>query len=167
MEIPTIIDIGSYQFKNYQLLDDNEQKIALGFRNKNREWMINKKIIKIEEHKNWINSLGHDASTIYYLVFKKNIPFMSVDFHDIDFIKKEAYWGYFLGEQNYKTEVLRIEKIIIDIAFSNLNLDKLICINDIDNHVIKIHKFFGFMEDKIIKINGKEFLRMYLLKNKS
>ena len=64
MEIPTIMDIGNYQFKNYRILDDNEQKIALDFRNKNREWMINKKIIKIEEHKNWINSLEHNVSII-------------------------------------------------------------------------------------------------------
>ena len=36
-----IINIGNYQFKNYTILDTEEQKIALDFRNKNREWMIN------------------------------------------------------------------------------------------------------------------------------
>ena len=167
MEMPTIMDIGNYQFKNYRILTNNEQKIALVFRNKNREWMINKDIIKIEQHKKWIKTLEHNFSILYYLVFKDNIPFMTIYFHDIDLIKKEAYWGYSLGRENYKSEVLKIQKIVIDIAFSKLNLDKLICINDIDNHVIKIHKFFGFMEDKVVKINGKEFLRMYLLKNKS
>ena len=34
--------IGDYQFKNYRILINKEQKIALAFRNKNREWMINK-----------------------------------------------------------------------------------------------------------------------------
>ena len=47
MEIPTIMDIGNYQFKNYRILTDKEQKIALAFRNNNREWMINKDIIEI------------------------------------------------------------------------------------------------------------------------
>jgi len=163
MEIPKIMDIGKYQFKNYRMLTEKEQKIALAFRNKNRDWMINKDIIQIEAHKKWINTLQHNSSIIYYLVFKDNIPFMSVDFHNIDFKKKEAYWGYFLGKENYKSEVLKIQKIVIDIAFSKLRLDKLICITDIDNHVINIHKFFGFMEDKVIKIEGKDFLRMYLL----
>lgn len=166
MEIPTIIDIRGYQFKNYRILDDKEQKIALGFRNKNREWFINKNIIEIENHKNWINSLEHNISILYYLVFKDNIPFMSINFSDIDFTKKEAYWGFFLGEEKYKSEVLRIEKIIIDIAFSKLNLDKLMCLSDIENNVIKIHRFFGFKEDKVVNINGREFLKMHLLKSK-
>ena len=167
MEMPTIMDIGNYQFKNYRILTNNEQKIALVFRNKNREWMINKDIIKIEQHKKWIKTLEHNFSKLYYLVFKDNIPFMSIYFHDLDYIKKESCWGYFLGEESYSSEVLKIQKIIIDIGFSKLNLDKLICINAINNHVIKIHKFFGFIEDKVVKINGREFLIMYLLKNKS
>ena len=166
MEIPKIMDIGNYQLKNYRILTDKEQKIVLAFRNKNRKWMINQNIIKIEDHKNWINSLEDNISTIYYLVFKDNIPFMSIDFHNIDFTKKEAYWGYFLGEESFKSEVLRIEKIIIDIAFGKLNLNKLMCLNAIENHVILIHKFFGIKEDKAVNINGREFLKMYLLKGK-
>lgn len=167
MKIPEIIDKGGYQFKNYTILDSNEQRIALEFRNKNRGWMINKNMIEIEDHKNWINSLKHNTSTLYYLVFKENIPFMSIDFHDIDFIDKEAYWGYFLGKEKYKSEVLRIEKIIIDIAFTKLNLNKLVCVNAIDNPVINIHKFFGFKEDGVVRLNNRDFLKMYLINKRA
>ncbi len=163
MIIENIIYEDEYVLKNYTVLNENEKQIALDFRNLNREWMINQNIIEIEEHKNWINALSSNRATIYYLVFKHDIPFMSIDYHDINLEKKEAYWGYFLGNKKYKSEVLKIEKIIIDIAFSILSLDKLMCINDIENPVINIHKFFGFKEEGIVKINDRNFLKMYLI----
>jgi len=164
MEILSIINSGDYQFKNYTILTKEEQEIALDFRNKNRVWMINKNIITLDEHIRWIKSLKENEETLYYLVFKNNIPFMAIDFHDINKLDQEAYWGYFLGEDEFKSEVLRIEKIIIDIAFNQLKLKKLLCVNALDNPVINIHKFFGFKEDGIVCINNRDFLKMYLNK---
>jgi UDP-4-amino-4,6-dideoxy-N-acetyl-beta-L-altrosamine N-acetyltransferase len=161
-----IIEMGEYIFKNYTSLTKEEKLIALDFRNKNREWMINNDIITVDEHLKWIDSLKDSQTTIYFLVFKSHTPFMAVDFHDIDAINKEAYWGYFLGNDNFRSEVLKIEKLIIQIAFSMLNLEKLFCINAIDNHVIKIHKFFGFKEDSEVIYQGRKFLKMYLEKKR-
>ena len=158
------MEYDDYQFKNYTVLNNKEQEIALDFRNQNKEWMISKDIIKLEDHREWINSLNNNYSTLYYLVFKDGAPFMAIDYHDIDYVKKEAYWGYFLGDNKFKSEVLKIEKIIIDIAFNRLNIDKLLCINDVNNSVIGIHKFFGFQKGEIITIDGKDFLKMFLLK---
>lgn len=164
MKISTIIEYGEYQFVNYTALDNKERKISLDFRNQNKEWMINKDIITIEDHENWVKSLNNDHSTLYYLVFKGGVPFMAIDYHDIDYKKKEAYWGYFLGDKQFKSEVLKIEKIIIDIAFEQLYMNKLLCINNVENSVIGIHKFFGFKEEGVISIGGKDFLKMSLAK---
>ena len=163
-ELKKNIEIEDYVFVDYTMLSDTEQEIALSFRNQNKEWMINKKIIELEEHKNWIKSLNNNDSILYYLVFKKDLPFMAIYYHDIDYVKKESYWGYFLGDKRFKAEVLKVEKIIIDIAFNRLNIDKLLCINDVNNSVIGIHKFFGFQKGEIITIDGKDFLKMFLLK---
>jgi len=157
-----MIECGDYIYKNYTALNDEEKKIALDFRNKNREWMINKNIISLDEHLKWIESLKENKTTLYYLVFKNKTPFIAIDFHDIDHTHKEAYWGYFLGNENFKSEVLKIEKCIINIAFNQLGLKKLLCINAIDNPVINIHKFFGFKEDGVIQIENRDFLKMYL-----
>lgn len=153
-----------YTFKNYTILTTEEQKIALKFRNKNSAWMINTTQINWQSHQKWIEKLKTDTSTLYYLVFKEDTPFISIDFHDIDLGKKEAYWGYFLGDERFKSEVLKIEQYIIKIAFEELRLEKLLCINDIHNHVIDIHKFFGFKEEKVVRIHGRDFLQMYLLR---
>jgi hypothetical protein len=164
LKMPTIMEYDDYQFKNYTALNAKEQEIALDFRNQNKEWMVNKDIIKLIDHREWINSLNGNYSTLYYLVFKEGVPFMAIDYHDIDYVKKEAYWGYFLGDNKFKSEVLGVEKIIIDIAFNRLNIDRLLCINDVNNSVIGIHKYFGFQEGEIITIDGKDFLKMFLLK---
>lgn len=157
-----ILDV--YRFKNYTILNENEKRIALDFRNKNKKWMINANEILLENHLQWCESLKQNDTLIYFLVFKDDIPFMAIDYHDIDYKKKEAYWGYFLGLDVYSKEVLKIEKLIIDIAFNQLELEKLLCLNDMDNHVIKIHQFFGFHKEEIVIVGDRKFQKMY--KNK-
>ena len=163
-ELKKNIEIEDYVFVDYTMLSDTEQEIALSFRNQNKEWMINKKIIELEEHKKWIKSLNNNDSILYYLVFKKDLPFMVIYYHDIDYVKKESYWGYFLGDKRFKAEVLKVEKTIIDIAFNRLSFNKLLCINNIKNPVIGIHKFFGFKEGEVISIDGQDFLKMSLVR---
>ena len=154
--------IDSYTFKNYISLDENDKKLVLKNRNKNRKWMLNQEIISLKSHLSWIESLKVDNSKLYFLVYKDEKPFISIFYHDIK--DKEAYWGYFLIDENYKSEVLKIEKIIIDFAFDELNLDRLLCINDSKNHVIKIHQFFGFKEIEKRVINNQEYTVMLLEK---
>lgn len=166
IKLKHIIEIDGYLLKNYTLLSENEKKIALDFRNNNRKWMINNNLIDLKEHSKWIETLKTDQNTIYFLVFKDNIPFMSIDFHNINKVKKEAYWGYFLGKKKYRTHVLKIESVILKLAFEYLKLEKLFCVNDVNNHVIKIHKFFGFQEGRIISINERQYLEMFLGKEK-
>lgn len=163
-DIMNQLEIDGYLFKNYIALNNEEQKIALDFRNKNRKWMINQNLISLEEHKKWISRLKDNKKVLYFLVFKNNESFMSIDFHDIDLEKSEAYWGYFLGNEKYQSEVLKIEKIIIYIAFELLKLDNLLCINDAKNKVINIHKFFSFKEISREVINNREFVKMKLTK---
>lgn len=159
------LEIDGYLLKNYIILNENEQKIALNFRNENRIWMINQNIISLSEHKSWISKLKDNKQVLYFLVFKNYKPFMSIDFHDINFDKREAYWGYFLGNDKYQSEVLKIEKIIIYIAFEVLKLNNLLCINDASNKVINIHKFFSFKEIGKEFINDRKFIKMKLTKD--
>ena len=117
------IELNAYTFKNYTILNESEKRTALEFRNKNKSWMINREHINLDEHLKWIDSLKSNETVLYFLVFKDTVPFMSIDYHDIDFNLKEAYWGYFLGDDSYKGEVLKIEKLIIELAFDNLKLN--------------------------------------------
>lgn len=151
-----------YFFKNYIDLTLDEKKLVLEYRNFNKQWMLQQEEISLENHLQWIESLKKDATKLNFLVYKNNIPFIAIAYHDIK--DNEAYWGYFLINQDYKSEVLKIEKNIIDFAFQELKLDKLLCINDSKNHVIKIHQFFGFKEIEKKILNNQEYTVMVLEK---
>jgi UDP-4-amino-4,6-dideoxy-N-acetyl-beta-L-altrosamine N-acetyltransferase len=151
-----------YTFRHYCTLSLDEKMLVLKHRNKNRQLMLHQEEILLQDHLNWIDSLENDTTKVNYLVFKNDVPFMAIAYHDID--NKEAYWGYFLIDNSYNSEVLKIEKIIIDFAFDELNLDRLLCINDSENHVIKIHQFFGFKIIETKRVNNKEYTVMELLK---
>ena len=163
MHFKEVFTQGEYTFKHYCSLNLDEKKLVLEHRNLNRQWMLQQDEISLENHLKWIESLKNDKTKVNYLVYKDNHPFMAIAYHDIN--NKEAYWGYFLIEQAYKSEVLKIEKIIIDFAFAELNLDRLLCINDSQNHVIKIHQFFGFKMIDTKMVNDKEYTVMELKKD--
>ncbi|RXK13614.1 hypothetical protein CP965_07400 [Halarcobacter mediterraneus] len=164
MNLKDKFTLETYTFKHYCSLTYDEKCLVLESRNKNKKWMLQQDEITLESHLKWIDSLKNDDTKLNYLVYKDNIPFIAISYHDID--EKEAYWGYFLINENYKSEVLKIEKIIIELAFEHLSLDRLLCINDSKNHVIKIHEFFGF---KILRKeihNNQEYTVMSLEKEK-
>ena len=127
--------------------------------------MLQQDEISLDNHLQWIENLKNDKSKLNYLIYKENIPFIAIAYHDMN--EKEAYWGYFLINQEYKSEVLKIEKTIIDFAFEELKLDKLLCINDGKNHVIKIHQFFGFKELEKKILNNQEYVVMVLEKERT
>lgn len=154
--------IKEYTLKNYVNLVLDEKKLVLNHRNINKKWMIQQDEISLENHLTWIESLKNDDTKLNYLVYKDKVPFIAISYHDIK--EKEAYWGYFLIDERYKSEVLKIEKMIIEFAFGELNLDKLLCINDSKNHVIKIHQFFGFKEIEKKVLNNQEYTVMLLEK---
>lgn len=156
--------INEYFLKNYVNLTQDEKELVLTHRNLNKKWMLHQDEIMLSEHLSWIESLKNDNTKLNYLVFKDNNPFIAISYHDIK--EEEAYWGYFLINNNYKSEVLKIEKMIIDFAFDNLKINRLICINDSENHVIKIHQFFGFKEIEKRFLNNKEYIVMALEKSK-
>lgn len=156
------IEIGEYYFKNYVNLSLAEKELVLLHRNLNKKWMLQQDEISLENHLKWIENLKDDRSKLNYLVFKDNIPFIAINYHDISI--NEAFWGYFLIDQLYKSEVLKVEKMIIDFAFQELKLDRLFCINDSKNHVIKIHEFFKFKEFGRKILNNKEYVVMVLKK---
>lgn len=156
------VEISGYYLKNYVNLSLAEKELVLLHRNLNKKWMLHQDEISLENHLKWIENLKTDETKLNYLVFRDNIPFMAINYHDIS--SKEAFWGYFLINQSYKSEVLKVEKMIIDFAFKELKLGRLFCINDSKNHVIKIHEFFKFKEFERKVLNNQEYVVMVLKK---
>lgn len=156
-------EIEGYYLKNYINLNFKEKTCVLEARNKNRKWMLSQDEISLKNHLKWLESLENDRTKLYFLVFKDNCPFMSVSYHDIKFNK--GYWGYFLIDEKYRGEVLKIQRLIINFAFERLRLTRLLCIVNNKNRAIKIYKFFGFRQIEKKIINNQEYIIMQLKKS--
>ena len=65
-----------YQFKNFIVMNDEEKRMVLKWRNDDRvrRWMYSAKQATEEEHFNYINTLESRNDRWYWLVYKKDLP---------------------------------------------------------------------------------------------
>lgn len=109
-----------------------------------------------EMHLNWLNTKVASKEVVQFIIKVKenNKPIGSVYFRDIDYVKKEAEYGIFIGEDDergkgYGSEVV---KLALDYAFNELDLDTIILRVFADNKfAIKSYESAGFTFDRLEK----------------
>ena len=107
-------------------------------------------------HLNWLNTKVASKEVVQFIIKIKenNKPIGSVYFRDIDYSKKQAEYGIFIGEDNargkgYGTEAV---KLALDYAFNTLNLETIILRVFADNKsAINSYESAGFVFDRIEK----------------
>ena len=101
-----------------------------------RNWMLSNRIINIEEHFSWIESLKNDQSKIYFIIIDKNyIPIGSINLTRIDKINKSAELGlYKTTDHNEKGLMTHCLNNFINYSFCNLEIEKIYC-NVIENNI--------------------------------
>jgi len=143
-----------------------EKKMILKWRNHPniREWMYNQKEISIESHLNFIESLKNSKDKIYCLVKMGKEYIGVIDFTNINYKNKSAYFGLYSNPYSKVPGIGRIlEKIAIDYAFNTLNINTLkLEVFENNKIVINLHKKFNFkqIEEKIV--NNKKVIVMEL-----
>jgi len=118
-------------YKNYSLINfiqtnDKEKELILKWRNSDevRQWMVNKSIITLEEHYNYIDSLKDKKDKLCFLVKEEENYLGIVEFDEID--AKSAFFGLNANSDTKIKGVGRIlESISIYIAKELLGLKKL------------------------------------------
>ena len=91
-----------YTFKNFVTLSDEEKIMILSWRNhdKVRCMMVNKDIISLEDHLNFINSLSQRDDCYYWLVKDSNGTNLGVlDVIHIDNDRDIGELGYYLNQE--------------------------------------------------------------------
>ena len=65
-----------YTFKNFIMMNDDEKRMVLKWRNDDtvRRWMYSAKQATEEEHFNYINTLENRDDRWYWIVYKKDLP---------------------------------------------------------------------------------------------
>lgn len=109
-----------------------------------------------EMHNNWMDTKVEKGEVVQFIIKLKenNKAIGSVYFRDIDYEKKEAEYGIFIGEDDergkgYGTEAA---KLAIQYAFTNLKLKSIFLRVFADNEsAIKSYESVGFKKEKYVK----------------
>ena len=109
-----------------------------------------------EIHNNWMDTKVATGEVVQFIIkLKENNKFIgSVYFRDIDYEKKEAEYGIFIGEDDergkgYGTEAA---KLAIQYAFDNLKLKSVFLRVFADNEsAIKSYEAVGFKKENYVK----------------
>jgi len=122
----TPLSYKSYNLINFIQTNDKEKELILKWRNSDevRQWMVNKSIITLEEHYNYIDSLKDKKDKLCFLVKEEENYLGIVEFDEID--AKSAFFGLNANSDTKIKGVGRIlENISIYIAKELLGLKKL------------------------------------------
>lgn len=149
------LKIENYELINFTNLEDNDLEMVRRWRNSEnvRKWMYNDHIISEEEHLRFINSLKESKDKIYWLVKKEDLPIGVLNFININWKHKRAYFGMYANPENKIPGVGRIlDRIAIKVAFDLLNLHTLkLEVIETNKAVINLHKKMGFKEEGRLK----------------
>ena len=115
-----------------------------------RQYMYSSNYISEENQKRWFNSIKNDNTKAYYVIHYNDIPVGVVNLTDIDLINKKCSWGLYIGDMNVRGKGIasKVEQMVFDIVFNQLNLNRLEGEVFADNtKVIKLHEKNGFKKE--------------------
>ena len=136
-----------------------------------RDHFIHRDLITREEHLEWLEKQVKTGKVIQYIMIEKDgdHPVGSVYLRDVDYIKKTAEYGIFIGNEQdsgkgYGTEAAHV---MISYVFQKLQFDCLTLRVLADNlRAIKSYEKAGFAQDVeregYVEINGREELVLFM-----
>jgi UDP-2,4-diacetamido-2,4,6-trideoxy-beta-L-altropyranose hydrolase/UDP-4-amino-4,6-dideoxy-N-acetyl-beta-L-altrosamine N-acetyltransferase len=134
--------------RTLRLLTPKDSQMILKWRNSDRVrlCMTNKEIIKPEQHEAWLNKVLVSKNDMYFIYEENGKPIGVVCFNDINKEKREARWGFYIGEENtQKGTGTRMCLKSLVYAYKELGL-KVINADVFNNNLasIKLHFKLGF-----------------------
>jgi len=158
------LDNLKYSFLNFCILEKEQINLIFQERNKEavRKWMFDSKLVKIEEHYNFIASLKDSNSKIYLLVVRNNIPIGVYNLVEIS--EGKAQGGFYLFE-NSKEKNLGLEFLYfcLKYVFENLNINEIYGYSlKANRNANSINKYLGFEFNE----KNNELLYSFLRKDK-
>lgn len=147
-----------YLFKNFIIMDDEEKRMVLKWRNDDRvrKWMYSSKQATEEEHFNYIKTLESRDDRWYWLVYRENLPVgvLVLALQDID---NEMFEHGIYMNPELSGEGFGLFKEITYVMFYILGINKLCGSVQSDNKdALYLDLFLGvkFNEKKTIPQDG-------------
>ncbi|GAV22548.1 UDP-4-amino-4,6-dideoxy-N-acetyl-beta-L-altrosamine N-acetyltransferase [Carboxydothermus pertinax] len=153
------------RFKSFLELTLEEKKLVLNWRNSDtlRKNMINDHIISFEEHLRWLEKLRERNDLKYWLVYLDDKPIGVLNLQKIDYEKKQAEWGIYIGpeEMRGKGYGKLLLFALLKHYFDEMKFKTLITKVLEDNKIaINLYNKFGFKSYSNEKINNKRYILM-------
>ena len=155
-----IYESRGYRFKNFVILNDDEKRMVLKWRNDDsvRRWMYSAKQATEEEHFNYIKTLERRDDRWYWLIYRGELP-VGVLVLTLQDSEKELYEpGIYMNPELYG-EGFGLFKEINFFLFYVIGIEKMCGSVQTDNKdALYINIFLGnkFTGEKIIPQDGKE-----------
>jgi UDP-4-amino-4,6-dideoxy-N-acetyl-beta-L-altrosamine N-acetyltransferase len=122
--------------------------------------------ISTKDHLDFINGLQFSKERQYLLIKKGNENIGVVNFTDIDFDKKQSYFGLYANPFKKTPGAGRmLQQVCLKYILDLLNLNKVKLEVFSDNlRALKLYKEYNFKETRVKNINDKEVICMELTK---
>lgn len=121
----------------------NDPKIA--------EFFPRNGIISKEQHLSFLKNLREKGDQ-YWIVKNDNESIGTVSIYNIDHTNNTAEWGRFIIIPEHSAKGVAVEKLILRVAFEDLQLNKLYCQCLATNErVIKLHELLGFKIEGVLR----------------
>ena len=142
----------------FKPIEEKDTELIIKWRNNEnvRHNFIFQETFTEEMHLNWMRTKVAKGEVVQFIIIIKetNKPIGSIYFRDIDYEKKEAEYGIFIGEDDEKGKGYGNEtaKLALQYAFSELKLKTVFLRVFADNeYAIKSYKNAGFKETEYVK----------------
>lgn len=138
-----------------------------------RSHFIDQRLFTKESHEYWLRNMVETGKVAQFIILLDKIPVGSVYLRDIDYDKKSAEYGIFIGEESARGKGVgtKSAELIIKYAFDELHLEKIFLRVHKDNiGAVKSYEKAGFIKndrEETLDINGckKEVIFMELEKH--
>lgn len=148
----------NYYFKNFIMMNDEEKRMVLKWRNDDsvRRWMYSAKQATEEEHFNYINTLEGRDDRWYWIVYRDELPVGVLVLALQDRVNEFYEGGIYMNPELYG-EGFGLFKEIKCMLFYVLGINKLCGSVQADNkNALYLNMFFGtkYTEKKVIPQDG-------------
>jgi UDP-4-amino-4,6-dideoxy-N-acetyl-beta-L-altrosamine N-acetyltransferase len=150
-------------------IQESELMMMLSWRNAEsvRSKMYTQHEITPEEHLAWWSKMSVRQDSQYFIYDTESGPQGIVCLTQIDKRNMHAFWAFYANPEAPKGTGSKIEYLLLEYAFNELNLHKLCCeVLSFNIQVINLHKKFGFNTEGVLRQHcriGNTYTDVHLL----
>lgn len=128
-------------------MTEEDLKLVLSWRNRPevRNNMYTSHIISWQEHTSWFARIQNDQTAKYFIYLAGDKPAGVIYFTNIRILSKNAFWGFYAGDNAPLGTGVNMEYEALSYAFDKMDLHKLNCeVIGSNTSVINMHRKVGF-----------------------